>query len=97
MTALNRKADGPFAFADATQMNAWDATKAAIDAVEENNDMNEAKWADWKNSDEILSIYELSSDLTHIGHNIINSAIAGERWQEKMNEWSRRIFEDSRK
>jgi len=36
--------------------------KAAISAVQENNQMNKAKWSDWPDGAEILERYEITAD-----------------------------------
>ncbi|TMV02553.1 hypothetical protein FGK63_20195 [Ruegeria sediminis] len=59
---LNRSADGPFAFADATEMAQYDAVEWLIDCVVGNNDNNGASWSDWTDAQAIISTYEPAHD-----------------------------------
>ncbi|WP_282153971.1 hypothetical protein [Ruegeria atlantica] len=59
---LNRSADGPFAFADARELEQYDAVEWLIKAAIENNEVNNARWSDWASAQDIVDVYEPAHD-----------------------------------
>lgn len=61
-TTLNTRPDGPFAFADVEQVQRWNAVQWLIEYVEDNNDCNDAEWADWMSVEDIICTYQPAVD-----------------------------------
>ncbi len=59
---LNRTNDGPFAFADADELNQIEATEYLIDAVSENAEINGGSIGDWGSAENIMSVYVILDD-----------------------------------
>jgi len=79
-------------FLGAGTMN-YDVLIAAVKAVEENNKINGASWADWQDADHILETYEIDGADRDVIE-ILNRAIAtnGQSLAEDLPKAERREF-----
>ncbi len=82
---LNRANDGPFAFADANELNEIEATEYLIDAVSENAEINGGSMSDWGSAEDIMSVYVILDYDPDTNHPIETERDAGPRGKAILN------------